>query len=112
MMTDSQLKQDLRAVRAFLSWPEKWTKEAFARDSSGELTCMMGRDATQWCLDGAVNRVCRIRVCRSSFARATTLRHALRHYVEGRGLTNWNDAPERTFEDVIALLDKAIEGAA
>jgi hypothetical protein len=100
-MTESQLKQDLRAVRAFYGGPEKWTQGAYALNAEGHSVSAKSKDACRWCLSGAISS--------ASYNIWETARFL--HFFIGWGLIDWNDAPERTFEDVIALLDKAIEAA-
>jgi hypothetical protein len=100
-MTESQLKQDLRAMLALYSEPENWTQGTYARDHQGNPKSPESEEACSWCLSGA--GYC---VPGDPWPRIAFLRSLI-----GGPLTNWNDAPERTFEDVIALLDKAIEAA-
>jgi hypothetical protein len=99
-MTESQLKQDLRAVLALYSGPEKWTQGAYARDRNGNPKSPESEEAYSWCLSGAACRVSKNWVDILSFLRSFTC-----------VIGEWNDAPERSFEDVTALLDKAIEVA-
>lgn len=100
-MIESQLK-DLRAVRALFSGPDKWTKGAYARDSHGTTVDPQSKHAVQWCLSGALWKES------SGFDAGTSCFFAIREYI-GISIIIWNDAPERTFDDVTALLDKAIE---
>lgn len=54
-----QVLDDLRAVRALIDTPEKWTQAAAARDASGTVVAACDPRACQWCLVGAtVRAVC------------------------------------------------------
>jgi hypothetical protein len=92
----------LRQTRELLSAPERWTKEAFARDSPGELAGAQGRDAVCWCLDGAL-----MRSVGGTPGRSAVLQ-LLSRAAQIDNIWTWNDAPERTHAEVLAVLDKAI----
>lgn len=50
------LADDLRAAKKVIDTPEKWTKEAMARDSDGRIVFANSPDACRWCAAGAVER--------------------------------------------------------
>jgi hypothetical protein len=114
-MTGSQLKQDLRALRALYNGPEKRANGAFARDCDGNVCAAWSQDAVCWDLYGLSSSLlrdmavpsARAEECRSMIARCGL--DDPRGF--GLNLLVWDNDPERTFEDVIALLDKAIEEA-
>lgn len=96
----------LRAVRKLLSKPERWTKHANARRADGEPTALHARQATCWCLGGAVGK------CGTSGDSAWNAMKALvkaQRLSQPMRLSIWNDAPRRTHADVLALLDRTIE---
>lgn len=74
-----------------LDSPEKWCKGANALTSDGMEVSACDPRACRWCLEGA------LRKCYGSFdLKIQAVRDALNtHYV-----FEWNDAPERTFEEV------------
>ena len=95
-------------TKQLLSDPERWTKGAYAR---------YGRDGKQiwpkeelakcFCLGGAVIKL----TSNASECNAITdvlniqIRRGKKYYT----LPQFNDAPETTHEDIIGLLDKALE---
>ncbi len=73
----------------------KWTKGAFARTKSGVgLWNGSSPNAVCWCLSGA------LQVCD---ARSET-KQKIREHLKIDFIPAWNDAPERTFDDVKNLL--------
>jgi hypothetical protein len=104
-MTESQLKHDLRAVRALFSGPSKWTKNTYARDEWGGRSRVRDECSVSWCLTGAVVKVSDV---------PSPCLYEIFRYIPGRfaSVASWQDRPERTFEDVLQLLDRVIEGTA
>lgn len=92
-------------VAELLDSPEKWTKGAIARDENGDDSIWEhDSKARCWCLTGAVF------LCYGcpSFSVLEKLENILAD--EGFGdceVSTWNDAPERTFEDVRRVIEKA-----
>jgi hypothetical protein len=86
-------------VRELLSDESKWTKGSVARDFEGHflLNPLDGR-ACSWCLVGAL---C---YCYSVFDNGPSIKVIDRLGV--RSLSKWNDAPERTFAEVKALVEE------
>lgn len=89
-------------IRELLSDEGKWTKGAYARNANGEDCYASSPDAVCWCLDGAAmkcyttleyNNICGI------LNRATKQRFHC-------GYISWQDAPERTFAEVKALVEE------
>jgi hypothetical protein len=114
--TETWLLADLRALRALLATPERWTQMADARDANGEETGIYGHAATSWCLFGGGCRVTSTQDPWRSRARleklwgALGLAEMLFDWEPGwpKDLSCWNDAPERTHAEVLALIDDAI----
>ena len=95
----AQLLADLKAVRALLAEPTAWTKGAMSRDPYGFVAYPRASSATCWRALGAVEKC------------APITRDQLRQglgFATDRSITEWNDAPERTHSDVIAVLDTTI----
>lgn len=83
-----------------LNTPEKWTKGAFAKDHTGCNVNYNSALAICFCLGGAINR------CYNNpedvFVNANKIGKFLN--LPNLKLTEWNDAPERTYEEVITIL--------
>lgn len=91
-------------------------KGYFARDAKGEVTSLLGREAVSFCTAGAVYRVAyKMGVVDEGYNMvldyfAIVLRELYPN--AGKALTSvntWNDVPERTTNEVIALYDNVIE---
>lgn len=91
--------ETLKAMRELLSAPERWTKGECARDASGNRVDISSPDATCFCLIGAAGLV-------GEFKSVMDL---LDRLVAPGPASCWQDAPERTHAEVLALLDRAIE---
>lgn len=102
-------------IRELLSDESKWTKGWFARDANGisiiygygvcsESVALDGR-ACSWCLTGA---------CKRCYPDTNDWWEKLKDIKErliqkgyyGTSLSSWNDAPERTFAEVKALVEE------
>jgi len=93
----------LRAARAHIATPERWTQGAFARTADGVRCPAYDTTATCWCIGGAV-----LAVAAFSDKRADAL-FAL-HQAAGKHqhIGVWNDVPARTHAEVLAILDCTI----
>jgi hypothetical protein len=80
-----------------LSDPSKWTKGVIARNSNGERVAGYDPSATCFCLYGAIKR------CYPGYAAEETFSR-IQECVPDRDAIGWNDAPERTYDEVITLL--------
>lgn len=89
-------------MHELLSDASKWTKGASARNKHGVPVSSSAKDATCWCLIGAATKCYELK---SAALDALQLIDTLLPKNEW-GAT-WNDAPERTFEDVIRVLKLA-----
>jgi hypothetical protein len=91
----------LRAARDRISAPGSWTKWALACDEDGHEVDEDSPAARQWCMLGAYEE-----------ARSGSVYAALRAVVCAErgyeGLADFNDAPETTHADVLAVYDRAI----
>lgn len=82
-----------------LDSPEKWTQKIWAKDSLGD-PCMWNQpSACCWCLHGAVSRC-----YQHDWPLCEIMLDTLVGKIPGKDLWGWNDAPERTYEEVVGLL--------
>lgn len=101
----------LKETRAKLA--QGWTQREFAR-KDGEPTGASALDSDCWCVVGALGHVALLHgdyFMPAKFEARSALVEAIGSAEFERwsySLPHWNDAPERTQEDVLALFDKAI----
>lgn len=94
-------KEILIAARALIDTPEKWVKGAFALHTD---------HGTCYCLAGALLKATPGDIFNEDFAAAgTVLKKAINSPSADFRLHLWNDAPERTHSEVLAVVDRAIE---
>jgi hypothetical protein len=93
------------AARAMLALynnqPERWCQGAIARDATGTPTAPWNDHAVTWCLSGAFTRVLE----RPALEAHSTLTRAL-----GGSFMDFNDAPSRTFAELVAKLEEIANG--
>ena len=120
-MTRDEREVIVRA-RNWLSKPGQWIQGSSARTGRGSATYTTNENATCWCLTGAIHRA----ACEITGAeladRAPTLTEGNREFfrlyrgaiitvakyipdLDHAGVFVWNDRPNRTQEEVVALLD-------
>lgn len=101
----TQLATDLSAAKALIDTPEKWTQGTVARDANGEMV-EHARDAVCLCAFGA----CRVAI--GPYADVSPLMEALRRAIPTENAApttvSFNDHPDTTHDDVMALFDRAI----
>jgi hypothetical protein len=85
-----------------LSGPEKWTKGRLAADRDGDSCGPLSDRATCWCISGALIR-CYGKQCSAVMSVNAALRNR-RMMKDTDVVPDWNDAPERTYEEVVGLL--------
>jgi hypothetical protein len=115
-MKDTKTLEILKSVKEeVLNSPERWTQGASARQDDGGVVSYESGEAVCWCLTGAVALVARkMPLCEtgeSEFSRtmavlAIAIDPTLTRYVS---IPSWNDAYTTKYEDVIAVIDRAIE---
>ncbi|BCJ91802.1 hypothetical protein IZ6_25370 [Terrihabitans soli] len=98
----------LRGVRLILKSRRRWTKGAMARDRFGETVMSYGSDASCFCLYGAVRRASDELGLTSYRSWAITSLNT----AAGGCMITFNDREKTRHQDVIALLDRAIQEAA
>lgn len=103
-MTPAEL---LRKARALLEMQNHWTKRAFALNAEGYVTDPTGNDAVCWCSVGAIRRVAG-GAHRTAVIEST---NALTACLSGRYISEFNDDPNTTHADVLAMFDRAIARA-
>lgn len=92
--------EELRAARALIDTPEKWTQGAYALDANGKSTDPKSDVAVCFCISGAFWRIDWDKGAPdgfSAFKRAA-----------GRYPVDFNDDPGTTHADILAAFDKAI----
>ncbi len=79
-----------------------WTQEWFARDADGVNCDENSKQATCWCITGAL---CRVDGGGVVFQRIT---EELERSAKVPNIVMWNDAPGRTQDEVLKLFDRTI----
>lgn len=103
--SEKRLKVLVR-VRETLS--KGWIKGTFAKDAFGKSISYRHSDATQFCFAGAILKELDQPVCGDLIIESMTIRMGLERLLGIKCLVSWNDAPERTKEDVLEFLDGII----
>ena len=106
-------KQIHAAARALLSPPQSWSQHAWAYDETDNRVAYDAKTACSFCLEAALRRAAkRGRASEANLERALILVrdsiHVPGHYASLQG---WNDVHDRTQQQVLAVLDKAIAAA-
>lgn len=108
----------LEGMRRVLETPDKWTRQVYSKDSRGYNVEPTDKEAVCFCLQGAALSLRKV-------LNWYTYRHAIftlqkefnawlgqeedsLHAGKGWYIANWNDAKDRTYEEVIAFLDARI----
>lgn len=110
--TLNTIRDVLLAVDQKLSDESKWTKGWYAKDKDGMKCWEKSPDAVCHCLIGAIVAVTTVAVKGPAIAsdigsKTIKFLHVLSPYTN-KTLHEWNDAPERTFQDVKNLIAKAL----
>ena len=101
------LKSDLIAAKALIDTPEKWRKG----DYGSVNTCMCALGACRAAIYGTTEYNHRADWHGDDTAAAHALNAALPVSGSMFGVSDFNDAPETTHADVMALFDRAIAAA-
>jgi hypothetical protein len=94
----------LKRIRHLLSDPARWTRGEMARSMFGAPTDPAGPNATCWCVMGAIHHETKDDPFLSG-----SVYQILRVQLQGRAVSEFNDDPTTTHDDLILLIDKAIE---
>jgi hypothetical protein len=97
----------LKGARDLIATPEAWQKGHSARDAGGAPVRSSSDRACKFCLEGAIYRAYHF----SMGLKYNSLSDALsmvRREIGTEYVFQWNDRPETTHADVLAILDKVI----
>lgn len=86
-------------IKELLSSSRKWTKGAFAKDESGSPVASMSYRAVCYCLIGAT------RHCYNNPDDQNNILSIIEAKIK-QSIPSWNDAPERTFDDIRKLVEE------
>ena len=107
-MNTERTREIITGIKQLLSDPDHWTKGAYARYGKDQAPiCPDHRSAKCFCLGGALIRLTRDTL--ECTAVADLLRGQMGCGKKYHTIPQFNDAPETTHEDVIGLLDRALE---
>ena len=105
-MTQDTIKQRLRAARALIDTPAKWTQGVNARDSDGlALSCFEvdgSPSVVSRCAFGALMGACNLGEV------GEIAKHLMRSINYYGGISSWNDEQGRTHAEVMQAFDRAI----
>jgi len=87
----------------------RWTQRAWARNEIGKNVHYSDPEATCWCLGGAIKRRVPYYACDRIFQAFGRALVELRTSWPSSDFVGWQDQPERTVGDVIALCDKVAQ---
>lgn len=96
------MKTDELLLEAIKKIEQGWCQGAKARDLEGEPIRPQGHAACSWSIIGALDARIMAPFSRDA-TRASNVLYSLTKEVDPVSLSAWNDAPERTKEEVIAL---------
>ena len=107
--------ENMKAIKAFIDTPDKWTKNACARDENGSAAkdpfCLSSTELRQYksfCLQGAI-----MAMVEDESEQLNAIFHVQDtiQFIHEDGyipITLFNDADETTHETIMALMDAAI----
>ncbi len=103
----SDVLEGLKRAKALIE--RGWTQHTRARDAAGDPTHADSADAVMFCVDGACVRVA-FETGIDGWAIADRLETALGKRGFNASIARWNDRPDRTKEEVLALMEEVIRG--
>lgn len=106
-------KEQRRRCASILTFARKrvakgWTQGVLARDETGKEVRPSSPKAVCWCMSGALNAV-------KPYSKGEpATRNAVSNILNSitrpaNGYVSWNDAPQRTQEEVLHIFDRAID---
>ncbi len=100
----------LQAARDLLSDPKRWTQGIFARRENGSTCSTFAPEAFSFCSRGALIKVRPDDAVFQSYAEAYAFLEKCvpEVYVGTEPVAHWNDHPDTTHAEVLAVFDKAI----
>ncbi len=96
----------LKAGRAMIDSPEKWTKGEFARDINGESVLPKDHCAVCFCSYGAA-----MKAARAGTGMQTDVFKYINRAAPDENIIEYNDFTSTTHQDILVVWDKAIEKA-
>ena len=103
-----ELLEQAKALRALFSGPETWTKHAMARTQLNHTIAPHMSTAVCWCLIGGVSKICIAKGYDNYNNLFTALEDIIKREYPVKSVTEFNDATERTFSDISAILDTLV----
>jgi hypothetical protein len=94
----------LKAAELLESSPTAWTQNGLARTDEGAETSPRNLNACSWCAMGAIAKVQNLPDALEEYNPAAKL---LALHLTPTSIATWNDAPERTRDDVTQALRSA-----
>ena len=98
----------LETAACILSDPKAWTRGALALDADGDEVGPISPEATCFCTVGAIARAIGDN---SNFGLRSDAHNKLRTLLPTFYISEWNDAPYRTHDEVVAKLREAAAAA-
>jgi len=102
------VRERMVLARGLISDPAKWTKGAFARTREDRVCGVRTVGAVKFCMSGAMGQIGSLHDDLHAEAIKVVMEAMDAQGTDQRFVSNWNDAPERTHEEVLAMFDKAI----
>lgn len=93
-------------VSELLDSPNKWCQHAYAKNSRGEPVLSYAKEATCWCLIGAIDACYPLEYVRGP-QEHDEIMQKLKDTIGITNVATWNDDPSRTFEEVREAVLKA-----
>lgn len=103
-MTDDPKTVAADIAQELRQHPERWTRGCEAKDQYGDSVEPDCKDAVCWCLVGFINKRDIPTPCMAS------LSAEFRKRIGSNNIGKWNDAAERTVDDLIALCESVANG--
>jgi hypothetical protein len=101
----------LRAARALIAEPERWTRGVFARDAKGQSIPLFDKRAERFCVLGACRNIADPLPEYILGDEAELALDEVCAELHGKTIPAFNDDPQTTHADVLALYDAAIARA-
>ena len=114
MSTDTQIKEVLSRALSIITNPDNWTKEAYARNENDEMVLPENPKAVKYCLLGAIRKSAE-ELYPTEYSLITTnaeveiTKVLTKHMHNPTSVGCFNDHEETTHEDVIYVIQTAIE---
>lgn len=104
------IKNYLIQARELIQNEKNWCKLAPARNKSGACTYLDSPEACKFCAIGALAKVAEANNGRfhNNLVYSMTLDH-LSKQLDWKSITEFNDDPKTTHQDILSLFDKAIQ---